>query len=78
METEIKMTEEELKEGLNGFKMKDGSLLVIRTIKVNDRGTSVTGLHITGWTHGIQISIPVEKKVSSYREAVEELTKAGY
>lgn len=75
---EIKMTEEEMRAGINGFDMKDGTIYLIRTVDTEDNGTSVKGLRIRGWEHGIIETITLKKKVTSYTELVEEMRKEGY
>lgn len=38
---EIKMTEEEMKAGVNAFDIKDGTICLIRNVNADDIGTSV-------------------------------------
>ncbi len=78
MKTEIRMTDAEMKAGINAFGMKDGSLLVIRKISIHERGTTVEGLHITGWEHGHRKTISIRRRVSSYTDACEALRREGY
>lgn len=75
---EIKMTEKEMRLGINGFDMKDGTIYMIRKVEAEDNGTSVQGLHIRGWEHGNTEAITVKKRVASYTELVEEMRKEGY
>ena len=75
---EIKMTEAEMRAGINGFDMKDGTVYIIRTVNAEENGTSVQGLHIRAWEHGTIEAIMLKKKVASYTEAVEEMRKEGY
>jgi hypothetical protein len=75
---EIKMTEVEMRAGINAFDMKDGTIYVIRNVNAEGNGTSVQGLRIRGWEHGIIETITLKKKVASYTELVEEMRKEGY
>jgi hypothetical protein len=75
---EIKMTEEEMRAGINGFDMKDDTIFMIRKVNAEDNGTSVQGLHIRGWEHGNTEVIMVKKRAASYTELVEEMRKEGY
>lgn len=76
--TEIKLTDDEAKAGINGFKLKDGTFFVLRKIKVDDNITSIEGLHIWKSGRGVSETILLTKRVSSFSEAVKELRNEGY
>ena len=58
--------------------MRNGALFVIRRVITDNTTTTVIGLMITGMAHGVEVPIIINKKVSSFREAVEEMKKSGY
>lgn len=76
--TEIKLTEDEAKAGLNGFNMKDGTFFVLRKIKIKDGKTSVEGLHIGSSGRGRTETIRLQKEVTSFTEATQEMKDEGY
>jgi hypothetical protein len=76
--TEIKMTDDEAKAGLNGFNMMDGTYFVLRKIEVQDNMTAITGLRIGKTGRGEVNTIRLQKEVTSFTEAVQEMKRKGY
>ncbi len=76
--TRVKITEDEARAGINGYDMRDGTFFVLRVIEANEDNTIIQGLHIGPVGRGVSRIIALNKKVTSYTEAVDELKKEGY
>lgn len=76
--TEIKMTDDESKAGINGFNMKGGTFLVLRKIDVEGNITSVKCILIGISGRGELKTILLQKAISSFTEAVQQLKGEVY